>query len=560
LLICLILIEFSHLIKAPYSSFICSNDPNMNQTRHKTYILATILVFFTSVGIILHYLYGFSWPSTSGHSFASDDAFITYRYAQNLFLGNGAYFNINDNVEGYSNFLYLLLMLPGFLLNTDNIYIYSTIVNTILLYTVMFYFFRILTKYFNRSNALIGTALIGLNPAIWANVTTGLETMLVLLIFVITWYIVVFQKNIWLLILISSLSMLARVDGFIFPIIVSVYLLLNREKKLGVSLIIYIISFMAIYAVVRYHYYDDIIANTYYAKVSGDLFQRFTSGLNYLYKQTIFNGIGFYSLFIVFYLGKNRANITQQLISFSFIYLFIWIPYLIYIGGDLVSERFLLPILLISIYYFMMYYNNSKKYVKILLLLFAFILSFNLIYQDGRFAYQNKNYDVWVNLGKFLKLAPRDYTLAIGAAGKVPYYSQLKTIDMLGLNNKEIGKMDVNDRVFNAGHTKFNADYILSLKPNLIAAWIHPNQDQGWGITKEKYKTNYILKYLANSSRKNFSKNIFDVEFLQDIYITKLIKKGFNYAVLVRKDSVKQMPSFGVKNPPPRFQPLSQYH
>ncbi|MFA6197079.1 MAG: hypothetical protein WC656_10600 [Sulfurimonas sp.] len=524
----------------------------MNKTINKEYLFVLALLFLTSIGILFQFYYGFSWTSTSGHTFASDDAFITYRYAENLFLGNGAYFNIGEKVEGYSNFLYLVLMLPAFLFTTENIYIYSTLVNTLLLFMVMFLFFKILTKHLSKTDALLGTSLIGLNPAIWANVTTGLETMLVLFIFVFLWHSVESprnKQNISLLIFISTLSMLARVDGFIFPIIASFYLVLNKEKKLGLSLIFYTISFMSVYALIRYYYYDDIIANTYYAKVSGDLLQRIYAGIKYLYEQTFFNGIAFYALFILFYFIKNRQTLIKKILSFPFIFLFIWTSYLIYIGGDIYYERFLLVLLVLSIYYFMLFYSDKKLSVKILLLLFAFIFSFNIFFQDNRFAYQEKNYDMWIRLGKFLKVAPKDYVLAIDAAGKVPYYSELKTIDMLGLNNKEIGKMKVNDRDFHAGHTKFNADYTLSLKPHLIAAWMDVNQDQGWGIMKEKYKQEYVLKYLVNSSRENLSDNIYDVESLEDVCKSKLIQKEFNYAVLVRKDSLLHMPRLSQKVP-----------
>jgi hypothetical protein len=39
-----------------------------------------------------------------------DDAFITYRYAENLAHGLGLVYNAGERVEGYSNFLWTLLM------------------------------------------------------------------------------------------------------------------------------------------------------------------------------------------------------------------------------------------------------------------------------------------------------------------------------------------------------------------------------------------------------------------------------------------------------------------
>jgi hypothetical protein len=39
-----------------------------------------------------------------------DDSFITYRYAENLVAGNGLVFNVGERVEGYTNFLWTLLL------------------------------------------------------------------------------------------------------------------------------------------------------------------------------------------------------------------------------------------------------------------------------------------------------------------------------------------------------------------------------------------------------------------------------------------------------------------
>ena len=49
-------------------------------------------------------------------SYPVDDAFITYRYAQNLVDGHGPVWNPGERVEGYSNFLWLLMIAFGMLL------------------------------------------------------------------------------------------------------------------------------------------------------------------------------------------------------------------------------------------------------------------------------------------------------------------------------------------------------------------------------------------------------------------------------------------------------------
>lgn len=44
--------------------------------------------------------------------FIVDDAFISFRYVQQVSAGNGLVYNLGERVEGYSNFLWLMLLVP----------------------------------------------------------------------------------------------------------------------------------------------------------------------------------------------------------------------------------------------------------------------------------------------------------------------------------------------------------------------------------------------------------------------------------------------------------------
>jgi hypothetical protein len=64
-------------------------------------------------------------------------------------------------------------------------------------------------------------------------------------------------------------------------------------------------------------------------------------------------------------------------------------------------------------------------------------------------------------------------TIAVHAAGQIPYYSDRRTIDLLGLNDPVVAKGPITGP-FYPGHDKWNYEYsILQLKPDLIADnWI----------------------------------------------------------------------------------------
>jgi hypothetical protein len=63
---------------------------------------------------------------------------------------------------------------------------------------------------------------------------------------------------------------------------------------------------------------------------------------------------------------------------------------------------------------------------------------------------------------------PDDLTLAINAAGVIPYRTRLRTIDMLGLTDEHIAHRPVPDGPIALGHAKSDPEYVLDLRPDLI--------------------------------------------------------------------------------------------
>ena len=51
--------------------------------------------------------------------FVKDDAYISFRYAHNLVTGNGLVFNAGERLEGYTNFLWTMVMVPFEALGCD---------------------------------------------------------------------------------------------------------------------------------------------------------------------------------------------------------------------------------------------------------------------------------------------------------------------------------------------------------------------------------------------------------------------------------------------------------
>lgn len=499
------------------------------------------LVVLCIAGVSLHARYGYSWPS-SGHAFGSDDAFISYRYAANMFNGNGLIFNPGETVEGYSNFLYTLLMVPGFFLGYERVYLYSVAINALLLVMCCFVLKYIINKELGAIYAWIGSAMLALTPALWANAATGLESTLFLFLFLANWALLSQAKpNVTWICVVALATILCRVDGFILPLLAASCLWFDGRKKYSYQLLLFVFLVMTIYTSWRIFYYGDYIANTYHAKIAGNIFERVESGFKILYEQSLYNGVAVYALFSI--AAALLSRIVFSRILFPLVYLVFSLAYFIYIGGDIYYERFLLAVFPIGIFFtLLMSSRTNLMAVKLTLPLVAFLACSLVVFQGGRFAYQSKHYDMWNNLGRFLAKVEPGSLLAIDAAGKVPYYSTLPTLDMLGLNDRHIGRRVMPPQPFIVGHAKHDVDYVLSRKPVLIAAWGLPNLDLRWGLTREKYLANYEVKYLVNSLLESRGQDIVDVQGVNFSEIQNLIGVGYNYVVLARRDRLGVLP------------------
>jgi hypothetical protein len=163
-------------------------------------------------------------------------------------------------------------------------------------------------------------------------------------------------------------------------------------------------------------------------------------------------------------------------------------------------------------------------------------MQLGILAKDPRFSYASDKYDCWITLGQYLAEHHGEETLAIGASGKVPYFSNLTTIDMFGLNNAYIAHQPAGP--FVVGHTKFAPDYVLAQKPDLIAGWIM-GLDMDAGLTQEKYlKAGYRVRYLVfMGSVLGEREAILDVTTYDASEIRELAQQGYGYAVLAQVDS-----------------------
>ena len=511
-------------------------------------------LFKAGIAVCLLILLGGAILQTVGGSpngWGVDDAFISYRYARNLEAGKGLVFNPGERVEAYSNFLYVLLMVPAFwVTNNDGAYFFSFFLNLIFSTAAFLLFVGHLRRRLGESAALAGAFLFALCLPLWVAVAWGLETPLVLAVSIAVWIaaeqvaLEPAPRAVGLLCLAMALSLLARADGFIIVGVALFYLALKRRFRALMTGAAVVVATLAIYESWKYAYYGNLLPNTYYVKVAGPIGPRLIHAYRQLSTIAMFEGLLPFLLVLPFALAEEIRKAPQGFwrltagIRFDLIFPFVWLAYWFYIGGDLYWDRFLIILYPLGIFALLKFFagNARGKILAFVIVVLAMMEAAPPFRMDGRFHYQFDRYDCWIVTGKFLGAKFPGKVLATGAIGKIPFFSGLYTEDMLGLNDPVLAHRSVSGSDFDPGGMKFDADYTLSRKPDLIANWIHENLDMTYDLTREKYeKAGYQIGFLVNTGATRPPQSIVNVEGGNDAAIQQWIAQGYNFAVLVRK-------------------------
>ena len=499
------------------------------------------------VGTLVHALYGYSHEDLSGHAAGSDDAYISYRYARNLADGLGLTFNPGERVEGYSNLLYVLLLAPAFLIARDSaIHPLAVALNGACAAAALFLFHRRLRARDGGGPAALAAVLFAAWPALWLWNASGMETALVLLLQVALWAEVTRDDaahRIRPLVVVLVLLVLARADGFVGAGIGVLFLALRRDGARARAGAIAVALSTAALVGWRLAYYGHPLPNTYYAKVSGPLAGRITDAVRQLADLATDAGLLPY---LVVLAGAAVAAARTRRLSFEALFAAAWLGYWIYVGGDVFGERFLLVVVPLGAAMLSRWAAEGHRVLAAAG--FVLALAFQLVppAADRRFRYGGAKYDRWIELGRFLGGPEhRGQTIAIDAAGKVPYYSHLEAVDMLGLTDAHIGHRPAT--TFRVGHSKHDAEYVLSRRPDLMATWIDEKLDLRWDLDRARYESaGYRLRWLVYVRRfppadrgvpgspSGRGQAIVDVRGMDPAMVPDLVRDGWRYAVVER--------------------------
>ena len=270
--------------------------------------------------------------------------------------------------------------------------------------------------------------------------------------------------------------------------------------------------------------YGDILPNTFYAKV-GSRPGQLIRGLEYVWKYL--TGMGGVARVILVFLGW-RAFHGSPGRGFIFALAALVLMSVIAVGGDsLPMYRFMVPLVPLEI---VLIAGGIRDITRLGMshrafpALSAWAVLLMLAGSQAAAAFHGRQAQYVeadrermqdrIAIGKWLKKHYPGRTIALNAAGAIPFYSGLRAIDMLGLNEPEIARAS-SDRLGKgwAGHEKHDAEYVLGRRPAII--FIGRNE-----LTLDKYE---VFVWLPGDQR------LLRSETLKKNYRTVSIPVGYEY-------------------------------
>lgn len=412
----------------------------------------------------------------------SDDTFIFLVYARNFLEGNGFTFN-GIAVEGYSSTLWLLMITALGILGVD-------LLTTALALSILSGGIALISTYYlarklslNPIWSLLPVALLAATGDFTFYMSVGLEqVMFVALVAVSTATAIQDPEEVlrsFLFPILLTLMILIRLEGALVAALLLVSLgIRSNSWSLVVRCGFYVALILAPFVLFRFISYGHWLPNTFFAKSNAGI-SHISQGINYIrgsvFRYGILLLIGSY-LFARIFTSENRFKRRFEKPFLLLIISAIWLCYVIVQGGDnMVGGRVLIPILpLVYVALADIAYRtwvSTKTAVLVTgIACIGLAAGYLMDTRVGRHA------EGWrratsqrTGIGLYLRNNfPKDTLIALNPAGIIPYYSQLPTLDMLGLNDEYIAHHGKRDRTLPFGHQAGDGAYILSRKPDII--------------------------------------------------------------------------------------------
>jgi hypothetical protein len=444
-------------------------------------------------------------PHARLFDFVADDAYISFRYARNLALSGQLVFNLGERVEGYTNFLWTVLLALGIKLGLGPVMLSRFLglaLGIATLAVVVRMSLRLAGEHRSRWHLCAPLLLASMGAyACWCS--GGLETQLFTFLVTLGFDLVLGEVTVgkgWRSAMAFACAAMTRPEGvFLFGLVALFRIATNllRERRLLPRRheVVWAAAFLVLfgpYFVWRWHYYGWVFPNTFYVKSSGS---GGTWKLGGYYLRRFAEDYGVYFLVVLALLGRaaqgdDRRRDLRRLAAL------VWMSYAAYVvkvGGDFMGlYRFILPVVPLGA---VVLSESSRRIAAHLrrtvgtwvpalglgMVAAGFLVGSAHTTQEARTyvgadsgidtpAYLKKYAEERIPVGQWLaRYRQPDDLMTVGGAGVIPYYSEIPAYDVFGLVDTTIAHdphMTTSNR---PGHEKWGSDeYMLSRRPTLV--------------------------------------------------------------------------------------------
>ncbi|HLD64480.1 MAG TPA: hypothetical protein VJA19_00420 [Pseudomonas sp.] len=435
-----------------------------------------------------------------------DDAFISYRYAQNLLDGQGLVFNPGERVEGYTNLSWTLLVAGGMALGLPASlagHWLGLLAGLWLLWASYRYAAFLLTPATRWLAGLAPGVLLASNSfAGWSG--AGLETSLFAATAVSALH-AYGRGRMGMVLLWTVLASLTRPEGVLLAGLLLGWDWLVRELRERPRHLLTLLrlswpalgfaAYLLLHTAFRLYYYGDYVPNTFHAKVGGVPLNR---GFSYVYHFLI-DGPG------LLLIPALIAALKYPAYRMGFVYLTLTLAYSVAVGGDAFRlGRFLLPVLPVLIAGALvgacwLFYRQRALGLALGLTLPASILWALYSPWPANFEFSGlearpwpvsakrlsaRKHDIFINeaisrqlVAALGQLQPPVKRLAAIGIGQIGFFGMhLEIIDVVGLTDRHIARSErrIDAAFILPGHQRTDADYVFSRKPDAL---IIPRKD-----------------------------------------------------------------------------------
>lgn len=430
----------------------------------------------SAIAIALVALAVFVWAYRQLWPFLIDDVFISLRYARNLAAGHGLVWNPGERVEGYTNFLWTLLLLPAFK-GQFGIVPWVKTMNGFWAVLAFALTWRLAARLDSTTRAerpdllwsvLPAAASIACMPFV-LGAAEGLETMmftaLALLGTLCAWEARESDSVPRTALVVAALGMTRPEGVALVPWLLLVQRLRGRSWKFVMrELLVFVLVYGAYFAT-RWSWYGDLLPNTFYAKRGGDSAML---GRGFEETRQFFGGNGGWLWLLA--LGAFFAPGWRLAATAVLGLPLLRVAFELWSGGAWMGrDRFLVPAIP---FLFLLLALSAKAVARrfqvpatVLVLVIALIGGWLRwpAQRDLALGYGGALRAAHLSLGQDVLAHSRpDMVLAMDDAGLGPLVADRTTVDMLGLNDRHIAHLP------GSFVEKYDVGYVLGRRPDLL--------------------------------------------------------------------------------------------